>query len=133
MLFFLGALSAGPFFLACRDPTLLFCSLLFVVCGRVFFPSKNVFPCLDLHEVLVAGTSVCVGPTPLRNVVFFGNIRKLGANQWCGGTRFFDLSRKQLQLNVVGQWLVKMWIPSIPHDVAVAISIDSIGPFPASD
>ena len=70
---------------------------------------------------------------------FFGNIRKLGATSqinavmlveingavWCGGTRFFDLSRKQLQLNVVGQWLVKMWIPSIPHDVAVAISIDS--------
>jgi len=49
----------------------------------------------------------------------------VGGNQWCGGTRFFDLSRKQLQLNVVGQWLVKMWIPSIPHDVAVAISIDS--------
>ena len=44
-LFFGGACFCWPL-LACRDPALLFCSLLFVVCGRVFSPSKKVFTCL---------------------------------------------------------------------------------------
>ena len=46
--FFVGVSFCWPL-LACRDPTLLFCSLLFVLCGRVFSPSKKVFPCLEFH------------------------------------------------------------------------------------
>lgn len=36
-----------------QDPTLLFCSLLFVVSGRVFSPSKKVFPCLVFRTVMI--------------------------------------------------------------------------------